>query len=145
MRFFNVLKRVAFSTCAINTLLILLITVFASVIPALQRVPFKLSTVLIVLLFSFLVSIINLILFAAKPGTFLRIVIHYFLTTLLVFLFTVIMGGFAGESTSRSSVLLLAMLIYTIVYVIIAATALIIHRIVSKNKNIITEEYESQF
>lgn len=145
MKFPDLVKKVVFSTCAINTALILIITAFAGSVPSLQAGPFKLSTVLLILLFSFLAGVINLVFCLKKPGLFAKIAIHFVLLTLLIFLFMVIVGGFAGGSGSRSSVILFTLLIYTVIYAVIAAIAAAISKKSKKRRDETTKEYESQF
>jgi predicted neutral ceramidase superfamily lipid hydrolase len=141
----KIIKRIVCSSCIINTVTILLITLLADSIPALKKTPFKLTTILLILAFSFTVGAINLILTAKRPGTFARIVIHYAALTLAIFLFAVIFGGFAGEASSRSSVVLLALVIYTVVYAITAIIVCAIRRKLCKSHTEETQTYESQF
>ena len=120
MTFWFYLKRVLFIACATNTLLVLLVTAFADMIPSLTKGSFKFANVSFILLFSVLAGIISLILYIKRISLFPRIMIHYGLLTILIFLFMVVFGNFAGEAGSRSSVIFLAFLLYTVIYAVFA-------------------------
>ena len=145
MSFWFYLKRVLFFACAINTVLVLLVSAFADMIPSLTKGSFKLANVSFILLFSVLAGIVSLILYVKRLGLFPRIIIHYGLLTILIFLFMVVFGNFGGESGSRSSVIFLAFLLYTVIYAVLAIAISMINRSIAKRNNSQKEEYESQF
>ena len=145
MRFSIIAKRVLFLTCAINTVLILAITAAANFTPSLQKVPFRFTNILFILLFSFVIGLISLVLYADRLSILIRLLIHYAALTLSLFLFVVLIGGFAGESGARSSVIFLAFIVYTVIYAVIAITVCAIRRKANKPKKDNDEHYESQF
>lgn len=145
MSFWFYLKRVLFFACTINTVLVLLVSAFADMIPSLTKGSFKLANVSFILLFSVLAGIVSLILYVKRLGLFPRIIIHYGLLTILIFLFMVVFGNFGGESGSRSSVIFLAFLLYTVIYAVLAIAISMINRSIAKRNNSQKEEYESQF
>ena len=145
MTFWYYLKKVIFIALAVNTVLILIVSAFADTIPSLTKGFFKLENVIFILLFSFIASAITLILYLKRIGLFLRILIHYGLLTVMIFLFVVVFGNFAGEAESRSSVIFLAFVIYTLLYVVFAIGISVVNRMITKKNAAKNDEYESQF
>lgn len=146
MKFSHSAKVCVVLTSIINTLLVLIFSSASYFTPSLHSMSLRFSTVLMILLFSFLISAASLVLYVKRIGMFFRLLIHFALLCALLFIFVALIGNFAGESPSRSAVLFISFLVFAVVYAAIALLVCAVKKTFSKNKTKETAtEYESQF
>ena len=69
----------------------------------------------------------------------------YAAVTAMLFILIVVIGKFAQNSSMRSSVVLLALVLHTVLYAIIMAVVLAFGKLLNKKSVIEEDEYTSQF
>lgn len=98
----------------------------------------RLSTILIVLAFSFIINVANLILTMKKLNMALRVAIHY--VTLAVSFFVLFIN--ASDYRASNGLTIILLLSYTLVYAFICAIVFAVRRAV-KNADTDASEYKS--
>ena len=127
MKGFGIFKRIVLNACLINTVLICALSALAYLFSSRAGFAPKLSTVAMILAFSFVISAAGYILSAGKLNTVVCVLIHYASIAAAFYMIFVVWGGFA----SRASTALIAMFFFTVIY----AVSMIVYFIVKKKRS----------
>ncbi len=137
--FLFILNRIIYPTSLYFTVIILILYIGGSALDHgnTNMIP-RLSTVLIVLAFSFILNVANIILTVKRLHISLRIVIHYLLTAVSFFVLFVVSSDYE-PSNGFTIILVLA---YTLIYALICAAVFAV-RSARKRRAADSAEYKS--
>jgi len=135
----NKIKNVILVGCLYYAVVSILIYALSLLLVQHEMVP-TFSSLCMILAASISISVLNGIFRAEKFPPFLRLVVHYVLSTVVFYAIFILASGLH----TRERIIVIYLVLYTIIYAIVVFIAFMIKRFISEKK-LSKKEYKNQF